>query len=63
MSYVTHVCHRVVSEKLTVAYLIKNFLAFPETRRLITGFRGIKHSTLTWARRTQPLPSQHIYYI
>jgi len=50
MSFVTYVCQTVVSEKLTVAYLIKNFLAFQETRRLITGFKGTNHLTLTWAR-------------
>jgi len=50
ISFVTYVCQTVVSEKLTVAYQIKNFFAFHETRRLITGFRGTKHLILTWAR-------------
>ena len=48
--------YRVLLEKLTSLQLVKKFLAFHGTRRLITALTSVRHLSLSWAS-----PFQSIY--
>jgi hypothetical protein len=45
-------------EKLTGLQLVKLFLTFYETRKLITTFASAPHLSLTWARAIQSMLPQ-----
>ena len=49
-------CNRVLLEKLTGFQLVKKFVIFYGTRRLITAVTSARHLSLSWARSIQPIP-------
>jgi len=52
--------HSTLSEKLTVAQLVKTFPGSYWTRRFTAIFKRASHRTLSWARCTHSKPSYPI---
>jgi len=48
--------NRMILEKLTGLELVKKFLEFYGTRRVITAFTSARHLSLSWARSIQSMP-------
>ena len=46
---------RVIFEKLTGLQLVKNFPSFHETRRIINAVTSVRHLSLSWSSRIQPI--------
>ena len=53
----TYTCVRVLTDKLNVPQLVKNFFAFVGTRWFITVFIIVRHKSLSWTRSIQSTPS------
>jgi hypothetical protein len=53
----THSWSRALLEKLPIVQPLKNFPAFPGTRKFITAFTRAHHWSLSWARSIQSPPS------
>ena len=46
----------VLPQKLTGSQLIKKFPAFYGTRRFITAFASVRHTSVSWAKSIQSIP-------
>ena len=62
-SYLLNPCSTGVAGKLTGSQLVKKFLEFYETRKLITAFTSARHLSLSWARSIQSTYSSYFLKI
>ena len=56
LTYLITPWNKVLFEKLTIFQLVKKFLAFYGTPRLITAVTSVRYLSLTWASSIQSIP-------
>ena len=56
LAYLLTPWNRVLLEKLTGFHLVKKFLAFYRTRKIITAFTSARHLSLSWTSSVQSIP-------